>query len=400
MKILVVDDESFALKILVRQLQNLGYVDVVACERAQQALDVLEAETQAVGMVFCDLQMPEMDGVEFVRHLVRLSYTGGLVLVSGEEERILQSAEKLAYAHRLDVLGALHKPVSPEQLQQVLESNLLRSPLAPRTPAKPYEPAALRRAIEAGELINFYQPKVSLGNGAATGVEVLVRWQHPQDGLVYPDQFIAVAEENGLIDALSRSVLKAALHQARAWRDIGLDLHVAVNVSMQNLRPLEFPDAVVKEAGNAGVAVSQLVLEVTESRLMSDVRLTLDILTRLRLKRVGLAIDDFGTGHSSLTQLRDMPFAELKIDRGFVHGANRDSSRRAIVEASLGMARELGMRTVAEGVEDRADWDFLRAAGCDMAQGYFIAKPMRASDVPDWVANWETRRAQLFGRRA
>jgi EAL domain-containing protein (putative c-di-GMP-specific phosphodiesterase class I)/CheY-like chemotaxis protein len=400
MKILVVDDEPFALKILVRQLRNLGYVDVVACERAQEALAVLEAESEGVGLVFCDLQMPEMDGVEFVRHLVRLSYTGGLVLVSGEEERILQSAEKLAHAHRLDVLGALHKPVSSEHLQQVLESNLLRTPVAPRMPAKRYEPAELRRAIETGELVNFYQPKVSLANGAATGTEVLVRWQHPQDALVYPDQFIAVAEESGLIDTLSRAVLSAALHQARAWRDIGLDLHVAVNVSMENLRPLEFPEAIVEEAGRAGVAVSQLVLEVTESRLMSDVRLTLDILTRLRLKRVGLAIDDFGTGHSSLTQLRDMPFAELKIDRGFVHGAHCDSSRRAIVEASLGMARELGMRSVGEGVEDRADWDFLRAAGCDMAQGYFIAKPMRAAEVPGWLTSWEARRAELFARRA
>ena len=128
---------------------------------------------------------------------------------------------------------------------------------------------------------------------------------------------------------------------------------------------------------------------------MSDLRTTLDILTRLRLKRVGLAIDDFGTGHSSLAQLRDLPFAELKIDRGFVQGAYRDPSRRAILAASLGMARELGMKTVAEGVEARADWDFLRAMGCDIAQGYFIAKPMRGEAVPGWMASWEAGRAEL-----
>lgn len=400
MKILVVDDEPFALRILERQLHNLGYTDVAAYERARDALEVLITEPGSVGMILCDLQMPEMDGVEFVRSLVRLGYSGKLVLVSGEEERILQSAQKLAHEYRLDVRGVLHKPVKPDQLQQALESNMSRSARAPAAPAEPYEPAELRRAMEAGELVNFYQPQVSLADGAVSGVEVLVRWQHPQDGLVFPDRFITVAEENGLIDALSHCVLGAALRQARAWLESGLDLRVAVNVSMENLRPLEFPDAIVTQARKVGVPVSQLVLEVTESRLMSDVRTTLDILTRLRLKRVGLAIDDFGTGHSSLAQLRDLPFAELKIDRGFVHGANRDSSRRAIVEASIAMARELRMTSVAEGVEDQADWDFLRSVGCDMAQGYFIARPMPAEVLPAWLTNWQARRAELLGGSA
>jgi EAL domain-containing protein (putative c-di-GMP-specific phosphodiesterase class I) len=143
------------------------------------------------------------------------------------------------------------------------------------------------------------------------------------------------------------------------------------------------------------VPASSLVLEVTESRLMKDALASLDILARLRLKRIGLSIDDFGTGHSSLAQLRDIPFAELKIDRSFVHGAGRDSSLRAIVEASIGMARQLAMTTVAEGVEDREDWDFLRTTGCDFAQGYFIAKPMPASEVNVWITAWEARRPDI-----
>lgn len=400
MRILVVDDEPFVLKVLVRQLENLGYADVVACERAQDALAILQGGGESVGLVFCDLQMPEMDGVEFVRQLVDLRFSGALVLVSGEEERILQSAEKLAHAHRLDVLGALHKPVSPEQLQQVLESNLLRTPTPSKASGKRYEPEVLRRAIADGELVNFYQPKVALATGAITGAEALVRWQHPDDGLVFPDQFIAVAEEHDLIDDLTRAVLTTALRQMREWQDSNLTLHVAVNISMDNLRSLDFPDAIVAEAHTMNVPLQNLVLEVTESRLMKDALTVLDILTRLRLKRVGLSIDDFGTGHSSLAQLRDLPFDELKIDRGFVHGAACDASLRAILEANLGMARQLGMKVVAEGVEDRVDWDFLRTAGCDMAQGYFIAKPMRAAEFIDWIADWEVRRAKLFGLRA
>jgi EAL domain-containing protein (putative c-di-GMP-specific phosphodiesterase class I)/CheY-like chemotaxis protein len=395
MKILLVDDETFVLKLLSHQLRGFGFSDVVACERATDALAVLESGAGAFDLIFCDLQMPAMDGVEFVRQLARMNYAGGLVLISGEDERILQTAEKLSKAHRLNVLGALNKPVSLDQLQQVLAHQPSRDKLASRGVRKTYWPDALRRAIAGGELVNYYQPKVELASGAFTGVETLVRWHHPADGVVFPDQFIPMAEEHGLIDELTRTVLTDALRQARIWQDAGLHLHVAVNVSMDSLGSLEFPDVVVLAAAQAGVPPESLVLEVTESRLMKNPLASLDILTRLRLKRIGLSIDDFGTGHSSLSQLRDIPFDELKVDRGFVHGACRDPSLRAIFEASLGMARQLGMKTVAEGVEDREDWEFLRAAGCDLAQGYFIARPMQAATLTAWLGDWETRRHEL-----
>lgn len=394
MKILLIDDEPFALKLLSHQLEQLGFVDVISREHAADAMALLEFETEAVGLILCDLQMPGMDGVEFIRQLVRIGYVGGLVLVSGEDERILQTAEKLSKAHRLNVFGTLQKPVSPEQLKQVLNKRPLRAAAA-RAALKTYAPEELWRAITGGKLVNYYQPKVDLASGAVTGVETLVRWRHPEDDLVFPDQFIATAEEHGLIDELTRVVLTNALRQARIWQDAGLHLHVAVNVSMDNLGSLEFPDFVARAAAKAGVPPTSLVLEVTESRLMKNPLASLDILTRLRLKRIGLSIDDFGTGHSSLAQLRDIPFDELKIDRSFVHGAWRDSSLRAIFEASLGMARQLGMKTVAEGVEDREDWDFLRAAGCDMAQGYFIAKPMPAADLTGWLVEWKARYGKL-----
>ena len=253
----------------------------------------------------------------------------------------------------------------------------------------------MKRAITGGELVNHYQPKVELATGALVGVEALVRWQHPQAGLVFPDQFIAMAEAHDLIDELTHAVLSAALRQEHLWQDAGLDIQVAVNISMDNLAALEFPDLVSQWAHEAGVDLSNVVLEVTESRLMKDVRAPLDILTRLRLKRVGLSIDDFGTGHSSLAQLRDIPFDELKLDRSFISGAAEDSALRAIVEATLAMARQLGMRSVAEGLETRADWDFLRALGCDVAQGYFIARPMPGSDVRGWRSGWEQRRSEL-----
>ena len=394
-KILLIDDEPFALKLLARQLANLGFEDAISCEGGRDALTLLENGMETIGLVFSDLQMPQMDGVEFVRHLARSGYAGGLVLVSGEDERILQTVEKLAQAHHLNVLGVLHKPVLPEQLRQMLEKHFSSAATAPKAARRSYGLDELRQAIADGELVNYYQPKVGIASGAVSGVETLVRCRHPQDGLVFPDQFIRTAEEHGLIDDLTRVVLTAALRQARLWQNAGLSLRVAVNVSMVNLAALDFPDFVAREAGKAGLPLTSLVLEVTESQLMKDPLVAMDILTRLRLKRIGLSIDDFGTGHSSLTQLREIPFDELKIDQSFVHGACRDASLRAIFEASLGMAHQLGMKTVAEGVEDRDDWDFLRETGCDLAQGYFIAEPMPATDLVGWMIDWEARRSEL-----
>lgn len=395
MKILLLDDDTFSLKLLAFQLARAGCDDVTAFERADAALAAIGAMASSIDLVFCDLQMPGIDGVEFVRHLVALGYAGGLVLVSGEERRILQTVEKLAAAHRLRILGALSKPVSAVELAAVLERAAAR-PAPPKSAAlEPCSADELRAALAGHELINHYQPKVDLASGAVVGVEALVRWLHPQHGLVYPDRFISTAEQHGLIGELTAGVLRGALRQTRRWMDAGIGLHMAVNVSMDNFGALDFPDYVAREAHAAGVPLTSLVLEVTESRLMADPLAPLDILTRLRLKHIGLAIDDFGTGHSSLAQLRDIPFDELKVDRGFIHGAHSDPSLRAIVDASLGMARQMGIRTVAEGVEDAQDWRYVRAAGCDIAQGYFLAKPMPGEQIAAWIGDWGRRYAEL-----
>ncbi len=257
------------------------------------------------------------------------------------------------------------------------------------TQPEAYDSEALGAAIRQGQLVNFYQPQVAVATGRIVGVETLVRWRHPVHGLVLPDRFIGVAERHGLINALTRVVLKEATAQAKVWREAGLALRVAVNVSMDNLTSLDFPDFVAEAAGAAGVPPGDLVMEVTESRLMGDLRASLEVLARLRLKRFHLSIDDFGTGHASFAQLRDIPFDELKIDQSFVHGAQTDRTARAIYDASLSLARQLKMEVVAEGVEDPEDWALLAQTGCPLAQGYFIARPMPAADLPAWMGRWQ-----------
>ncbi len=394
-KIMLLDDEPFMLKLLSRQLESLGFAVQSAHTGGQQALAALAGPLGAPDLILLDLNMPEMDGIEFVRRLVAQGYAGGLILISGEDERMLAAASTLVRAHKISLLGHLHKPVASQALAALLASWTAPQVQGPRAAKTVYDGPAVRAAIANAELELHYQPKVALTDGHVVGVEALVRWRHPADGLVFPDQFISVAEANGLIDDLTRVVLGQALAQSRLWRDGGLALRVAVNLSMDNLAALEFANFVAQQTAQAGVAPADLVLEVTESRLMADVRTPLDVLTRLRLKRFRLSIDDFGTGNSSLVQLRDIPFDELKIDRGFVHGAGSDETLRAIFNGSLHLARQLGMEVVAEGVEDRADWDFLRASGCDLAQGYFIARPMPAADLPDWIDGWQERHAEI-----
>jgi EAL domain-containing protein (putative c-di-GMP-specific phosphodiesterase class I)/CheY-like chemotaxis protein len=389
--VLVLDDEPFMLRLQERILRQLGMTRVATFDSAYRALYEMDQSESAPDLILLDLSMPEMDGVEFLRQLVERRYAGAIILVSGEDEQIRQSVEKLVHAHHLTALGHLSKPVQPQALAALIEKWQSAAGDRRGVPRAVYGTDDVRMAIANGELVNHYQPSVSVASGALVGVEALVRWNNPLAGLVYPDQFISTAETSGLMGDLTQTVLGAALEQLSSWHKAGLVLQLSVNVSMDNLTSLYFPDIVTNLAIANGVPPDKVLLEVTESRLMGRASLALDVLNRLRLKRLRLSIDDFGTGHSSLAQLRDIPFDELKIDRSFVHGASTNAKLRAIYWTSLQLGKQLQMAVVAEGVEDRADWDLLRQTECDLAQGYFIAKPMPPAKLIKWHADWQTR---------
>jgi len=255
----------------------------------------------------------------------------------------------------------------------------------------------LRRAIDHNELSLYFQPKVSLQSGSVTCVEALVRWQHPQHGLLGPDLFIPIAEQTGLIRPLSRWVVDAALRQVNRWRQEGLDLEVAVNLSMRNLHDPEIADMIRTLLTRWGVPPASLTIEITESSLMADAARALDVLERLRAMGVGVSIDDFGTGYSSLAYLKRLPVHELKIDKSFVAHMASDDNDAAIVRSTVSLAHDLGLRIVAEGVEDQATWDRLTALGCDVVQGYFISRPLPALVLGEWLATarWQPRYARV-----
>lgn len=374
----------------------MGINDVLLCSSGQEGLAAINAEPGVIGLVLLDLNMPGMDGIEFVRSIDRENFNGSLILISGEDERMMISAEKLVVARNISVLGYLQKPITQEMLIEVLKKWQPNKTYIPPN-LKVYSAEELKIALEQNQLFNSYQPIVSLKTGRVIKVEVLVRWNHPVDGVVAPDQFIPVAEDNHLIDDLANYVFATALEQHKLWLEAQINLPLAINLSMENLASLEFADRFSSIINNAGLVAKEVTLELTESRAMRDPIITLDTLARLRLKRFVLSIDDFGTGHSTLAQLRDIPFDEFKIDRSFVTGAWADNRIRAMFETSLTLAKQLGMNVVAEGIESEKDWEFVRRAQCEYAQGYFIAKPMPGEAMPKWLLKWGERvRSELL----
>jgi len=388
LKVLTIDDDEFMRRIINRLLTSLGYRRIKEVGSGAEALELLDQLKLPPDVIILDLKMPEMDGIEFVRHLVQRQFPGQLILLSGQDERLLRSAQNLVMAHQIPVLGYLTKPVDGSDLDAFLSTLLKQTPLPKADEVDEVSVEELRLGIERGELVNHYQPIVTLADGELAGLEVLVRWQHPVKGLLGPDRFIATAEDSGLIDDLARWVISDACRQFERWQEQGVNCLMAVNLSMENLDKLEFADWLTKTVSESGLQPWDLVLEITESRPMRRPQITLDNLTRLRLKGFRLAVDDFGTGHASLAQVRDIPFDQFKLDRSFVHRAGSDRRIGVMFDSALNLARELDLEITAEGVEDRDDWDFLRQHACHKAQGFFIARPMPAESVLSWRKLW------------
>jgi predicted signal transduction protein with EAL and GGDEF domain len=253
--------------------------------------------------------------------------------------------------------------------------------------------ADLRQAIERGELVVHYQPQVDVRSGALTAVEALVRWPHPTRGLLPPDEFIPLAEQTRLIQPLSRWILAAAVRQCAAWRATGLDVPVSVNLSVYDLRDHDLPAIVKDVLATNGVPAERLRIEITESSLMANPPRAREILSQLRAQGVQIAIDDFGIGYSSLAYLKSLKVDELKIDRSFVREMAADEGSRAIVHAVIELATVMGLRVVAEGVEDAAILEALATMGCDVAQGYYFARPLSPGDLVQWAFSQSDRLA-------
>jgi EAL domain-containing protein (putative c-di-GMP-specific phosphodiesterase class I)/FixJ family two-component response regulator len=389
LRILIVDDDPLQANFLSSMLKELGVNTIIVNNEAERALVLMR--TQQFDVLFCDLRMPGMDGIEFLRLAALQNFKGAVVLVSEMDASVLIAAEHVVKEHGLNYCDTLKKPVSEFALKSLLARVEKVEDSTFQSNASAFlSEDDLRSGLAADAIELYYQPKVSLLNRRLLAVECLARWRHPTRGMVSPEAFVPELEQHGLIDEFTFAVIRKAAAQLAVWIKQGFDFKVAVNVSMNNINRRDIPEKLESIVRDAGVSPEGVIFEMTETQLMGNLVLSLEILTRLRLKGFGLSVDDFGTGFSSMKNLKQLPFSELKIDRAFVRDSTHDKSIRAVLESSTQLGKLFKLDLVAEGVETQEDWDIVSQAGCDAAQGYFIAKPMPEKDFIDWKIKWES----------
>jgi len=384
----IIDDEQQVADMLAEFVHLTGYQANIYTQAMQFFEQNKPGDENSI--LILDLNMPNMDGIEVMRQLAETGYVLPIILVSGYDMGVLHSAEQLARAHSLEIIASLSKPLKMEALREILQV-YSQDGMDAKTSSISNElqltASELKTAIYSNQLVVHYQPQVDIKSGALVGAEALVRWQHPNHGLIYPDLFIPLAEKKGLISGLTEQVIKQAVGQILKWKSEGLMIHVSVNISAENITSLTLPEQLIDLLNHHELDASMLTLEVTESALMSELVTSLDILTRLRMKGIELSIDDFGTGYSSLSQLYRVPFTELKVDQSFVMKMQYDEDAKGIVKTCIMLGQELNMKVVAEGVEDKEIMALLSEMGCDIAQGYHIAKSMPADELVQWENN-------------
>ncbi|QEX17788.1 diguanylate phosphodiesterase [Hypericibacter terrae] len=344
--------------------------------------EVFEAEVRRrpPAAVVLDLVMPNVDGIEVLRELAAVLTGIPILILSGMDGRLLETAMQLGQARGLTMAGCIQKPFRADALSALLQKVAsCRGEISE---------AMLEEAVEREELDLHYQPYLDLQSRRIIGAEALVRWQHPQRGPIPPSAFIPMAEKSALIGKVTDLVLAKAVAQAARWNDRLAPLDISINLSARSIQDVTFPEQILRLCRQHSLNPARIVFEITETAAMQDPVMLMDVLTRLRLKGIRLSIDDFGTGYSSLAQLRRLPFSELKIDLSFVSTmmASRDSE--IIVKTIIDMARNLGLRTVAEGVETPTILERLGELGCNVAQGYLIGRPMTAPQIPSFLGNY------------
>lgn len=372
-RLLVVDDDPGIVELVVEVARDLGYTVAAASTKAT-LLDRLRDFDPTV--VTLDLSMPDIDGIEVLELLARQRSRARVMVSSGLDSRLMAKSREIGEAHGLTMSEELPKPFDIAVLEERLAACLVAGD-------RPLSRDDLAAAIDAGHLALFYQPKIDLRPGqgmAIVGAEALVRWNHESRGLLGPDAFIGLAEETGLIRPLSEYVFREAAGFLANHLAALPELSLAVNLSAESFLDPALPDYLQAVTREYDVPAERMVIEVTESTAMADVKRSMETMTRLRVKGFGLSLDDFGTGFSSLSHLHRMPFTELKVDRSFVIPLTTSTEATIIVRSTIDLAHNLGLAVCAEGVEDRNTLAQLMAFGAETAQGYLFARPMPAPD--------------------
>ena len=375
MRCLIVDDDPATTALVASLLARRGH-DVETSE----GLEPLEASPDRldVDLVILDYRLGSATGLDVIRLLMTRQESPAVILLSGADRERVMGAVTLGRSAGIRMLGALEKPLDARALLRIVDQlQASRGQIASRE---------IHSALTQGHFLLAYQPKLCLASGRITGVEALARWQDPERGLVAPDRFISVAEQDGQIIPLTWQLFEQALAQQHRWTRAGIHLDLAINLSPAVLESDDFLESLLGRVERFGVEPSSLTLELTETRSIRDFSRAHDHLVHLREFGCGIAIDDFGTGNASMLQLYRLPFTQLKIDRAFVGECHADPKAREIILMVVELATRLGLDVVGEGIETWEQGRLLQEAGCHAGQGYLFAKPMYAEDFDAWHA--------------
>ncbi len=380
MKILIVEDDRIQATSLKLKLRQLGLHEVIWAENGMAALAL--CNTVSVDLMFCDIRMPQMDGISLLSQLSQQVPNLGVVVVSAVEDAILELTRNMCSLAGFPYVDCLAKPYALDSLQRVIDS--FNKQVQAEDERERYSTLSLtkdeiKHAFEHDYIFNYYQPQFDFRTGAMVGVEALVRYQHPVHGTLSPAVFLPLIEQCGLHDQLFLTVLEKSIS---ALASIGADLQLSINISQSNLQQA-ICDPILAICEQHHFAPSQLTLELTEHEVYNGTMTSLANLARLRMYGVGLSIDDFGTGYASLAQLAQLPFTELKIDRSFVHDLATNYKHQQLTNMCLLLAQSLGLHCVVEGVETEETWQYLRHLGVDTCQGYYAAKPMPIAQLSE-----------------
>lgn len=387
LNVLLVDDSVAILNFVRKVLEdNYKILHIHSASSAPEAMQVLRQSNQ-INVLFLDLNMPNIDGIQLLEQLKNLEYKGYVVIMSGVSTQIISSVELLAKKHGLNYIGTLIKPIHESDFENIINRiGTSRSKHQKVEPLKDYE---IIRAIKNDDIEVMYQPQVNLTSRKFIGVEALCRINHPRLGMVSPDRFIDKAEESDLIVHITLAVLKRSLRDWHKWHQYGLDIKISVNASPIALQQPEFADTLFLLLEQYKVPTDKLCIEITEGTLANDELQELMNLNRLNMRGVELALDDFGQNHSTIERLQKLPLVYLKLDKSYFIEHKESRRQLSLINASLALANKLNLITIAEGVENAEAMNLATEMGCNIGQGYYIGRPMPAKKILHWARDWQ-----------
>jgi EAL domain-containing protein (putative c-di-GMP-specific phosphodiesterase class I) len=389
--ILVIDDDDFILSLTIGVLQKLGYKNVDTATNGIDALEKLDRASPPYSVTICDLNMPEMDGIEFMRHAHQRNYAGGLILLSGEDKRILDLALEMADLQNLNILGCLTKPVKMSALRDILGENS-SLPESESTPNKQQKISKdeLMEGLEPGSnrLQLHYQPIVHIRSGDIVGVESVPIWNHPTRGILEPQTFFPVAQEHLEINALSIKIYDKAVEQTARWLTDGIFLQNFIGLSFETLTSSDHVDLLLNKPTEFGITKKHINLKISDQDIDSKNFEINELLMRFHFKKIGVAIDDFNLGQADIDKVSHFPYSQIRSNRELLLSTKENPELAPVVKKNNSLAKKLNLEVTIKGIQDREEWNQAENLGFDCVQGEFCSDALPNTQLLEFLENW------------